>query len=166
MLGILLFWNDRTLAYVVLFKLVHAMHGFKNRTGPAGSTGLTVNRPLYRSGYVKNPEIQEKSRKTGNRRFNQHNRRPERSNRLWSRPEWKGKHHSGGTQLRISVHPNLAPLLADNSNLAPLLVDNPSLAPPPHLCQALDQIQPRTGSLPRITYDCYWIMIWLGWSVQ
>ena len=62
-----------------MYSLFYYNHGFKNRIGPAGST---VNRPLYRSGYVKNLEIQEKSRKTGNRRFNRHNRRPERSNRL------------------------------------------------------------------------------------
>ena len=32
-------------------------HGFKNRTGPAGPTGSTGNRPLIRSGYTKKPEI-------------------------------------------------------------------------------------------------------------
>ena len=32
-------------------------HGFKNRTGPAGPTGLTGNRPSIRSGYDKKPKI-------------------------------------------------------------------------------------------------------------
>ena len=32
-------------------------HGFKNRTGPAGSTGSTVNRCYIRSGSLKNPKI-------------------------------------------------------------------------------------------------------------
>ena len=36
---------------------VFFIHGFKNRTGPAGPTGSTGNRPLIRSGYTKKPEI-------------------------------------------------------------------------------------------------------------
>ena len=32
-------------------------HDFKNRTGPAGPTGSTGNRPLIRSGYDKKLEI-------------------------------------------------------------------------------------------------------------
>ena len=35
-------------------------HGFKNRTGPAGPTGSTGNRPLIRSSYDKKPEIWKK----------------------------------------------------------------------------------------------------------
>ena len=32
-------------------------HSFKNWTGPAGPTGSTGNRPSFRSGYGKKPEI-------------------------------------------------------------------------------------------------------------
>ena len=40
-----------------LKKKKHFYHGFKNRTGPAGPTGSTGNRPLIRSGYDKKPKI-------------------------------------------------------------------------------------------------------------
>jgi hypothetical protein len=55
-------------------------HGFKNRTGPAGSTG---NRYLIRSGSLKKSKIWKKRTKTGNRWFNRKNREPERLNRFW-----------------------------------------------------------------------------------
>jgi hypothetical protein len=58
-------------------------HGFKNRTGPAGSTGSTGNRYLIRSGSLKKSEIWKKMTKTGNRWFNRKNREPKRLNRFW-----------------------------------------------------------------------------------
>ena len=56
-------------------------HGFKNRTGPAGSTG---DRPFIRSGSLKKSEFKKNWSKTGNRRFDHKNREPERLNRFWS----------------------------------------------------------------------------------
>ena len=55
-------------------------HGFKNQTGPAGSTG---DRCLIRSGSLKKPKKWKNKLKTGNRRFNRQNREPERLNRFW-----------------------------------------------------------------------------------
>ena len=54
-----------------------------------------MNRPLYRSGYVKNPEIQEKGGKAGNRRLI--GITGDRSGQTGSETDWdegeKGKKH-------------------------------------------------------------------------
>ena len=55
-------------------------HGFKNRTGPAGST---MNRCCIQSGFMKKMKILKNRPKTRNRRFNHKNREPERLNRFW-----------------------------------------------------------------------------------
>jgi hypothetical protein len=60
-------------------------HGFKNRTGPTGSTS---NRCSIRFGSLKKPEIKKKWSKTGNRGFDRENREPERLNRFWYCFEW------------------------------------------------------------------------------
>ena len=55
-------------------------HGFKNWTGPAGSTGDWC---LIRSGSLKKPQKWKNRPKTGNRRFDRQNREPKRLNRFW-----------------------------------------------------------------------------------
>ena len=55
------------------------MHGFKNRTGPAGPTGSTGNRLSIGSGYSKKPEIALKPVNSANWPVQPENRKPERS---------------------------------------------------------------------------------------
>jgi hypothetical protein len=55
-------------------------HGFKNRTGPAGSIG---DRTFIWSNSLKKPEFKKNRPKTGNLRFDHKNRNPEWLNRFW-----------------------------------------------------------------------------------
>ena len=59
-------------------------HGFKNRTGSAGSTGWIGDRCLIQSGFLKKSENLKKWLKLGNQRFNQLNRVPLWLNWLWA----------------------------------------------------------------------------------
>ena len=65
-----------------LLRMFPVYHGFKNRTGPAGLTGSTENRPSIRSGDSKKPEIALKPVNNANRPVQLENRKPERSDRF------------------------------------------------------------------------------------
>ena len=61
-----------------MLQLICDNHSFKNRTGPAGPTGSTGNRPPIRSGYIKKPKIMKKPRNSKNRPVQPENREPAR----------------------------------------------------------------------------------------
>ena len=65
------------------YRILGSSHGFKNRTGPAGSTGSIGDRCLIRSGSLKKPKKWKNWPKTENRRFDRQNLEPERLNWFW-----------------------------------------------------------------------------------
>ena len=76
-------FNPKSINKEIRIRLVgirRIYHGFKNRTGPAGSTG---DRSSIRSDSLKKSKFKKNRPKTGNRRFDHKNREPERLNWFW-----------------------------------------------------------------------------------